>query len=111
MQLDEALNPEQKKINGEQFSAIKVVENEHTKYGKEVHKVFNGDEYKALQIFIQLMKPKIANRYQTNVFSVLMSMKYASSKNARISSAWRILQSFQIKSGKKLSSNKRITRY
>ena len=31
-------------------------------------------------------------------------MKHASSKNASFSSAWRILQSFQTKSGKKLSS-------
>ena len=104
LQLSEVENSERASIEGESFFVIKVAKQKGAKIGKEAPIAYTDEEFKALQIFINKMRPKIADSFQTNVFPFKKNMKHGSSKDGSLASAWRILQSFQTPSGKKLSS-------
>ena len=104
LQLNEVDKAEKTDIEGEPFFVVKVSRQKGAKVGKEAPIAYTNEEFTALKIFIQKLRPRIADKFQTNVFPVKKNMKHSPSKDGSLSSAWRILQSFQTTSGKKLST-------
>ena len=104
MNVKEVKNSEEKEIDGEIFRVILVADQKHLKSGQQVTIAYTREEFAALEVFIEKMRPRLADKFQTNVFPVKKNMKHGSSKEISFSSAWKILQSFETKSGKKLSS-------
>ena len=104
MQLNEVENAQETLIDGQRHFIINVANQKSIKSGEEAPVCYSDDEFKVLKLFIELMRPRLADKFQTNVFPVKKHMKNSAPKNVSFSSHWKILQSKESESGRKLSS-------
>ena len=78
MQLGVVENAKEAEIDGEPFFIIEVSDQKGMKSGNEAPVVFSDLEFKVLKIFINQMRPRLVDKFQTNVFPIKKHMKCAS---------------------------------
>ena len=77
MQLGEVENAKDE-IDGEPFFLIEVSDQKGMKSGNEAPVVFSDLKFKVLKIVINQMRPRLIDKFQTNVFPIKKHMKCAS---------------------------------
>ena len=103
MKLSEVEKAEVKLINRQKYHIVKVLEQKNKKAGLEAPVVFEDKEFKVLSIFINKLRKKLSLNENSQVVFPPKSSIHAKEEMS-LSSAWRILQKFETKTGKKISS-------
>ena len=105
MTLEEVAEAEKTLINGEAFHIVKVMDQKNLKHGEVAPIVYSSTEYKALELYIRHLRPKLTNDvFNQSVFIPRLKLKCSGTQDLSFSSAFNILQKFKTESGKKLSS-------
>ena len=104
MSIDEVRSAQMEKVGSKTFY-IKVLNQKHSKCGQEAPVAFEKEEFEVLELYIKKLRPKITTdcRLKT-VFHPLSKASSPLGQELSLSSAWKILQKFETRSGKKISS-------
>ena len=81
MQLGKVENAKEAEIDGKLFFIIEVSDKKGMKSDNEAPVVFSDLEFKVLKLFINQMRPRLVDAFQTNVFPIKKHMKCASPKD------------------------------
>lgn len=102
MTVEEVERAEERFIDGEANYIIKVLTQKDLRTGKKAPVVFTSDEYTVLDKYIKILRPKL--NIQKDCNTVFTTVKKNSNCQMSLASIWKILQSCETSSGKKMSS-------
>ena len=101
----EVRSAKMEKVGSKTFHIIKVLNQRHSKCGQEAAVAFKKEEFDVLELYIKKLRPKITTDCRLkNVFPPLSKASSPLGQELSLSSAWKILQKFKTRSGKKISS-------
>ena len=105
MTIDEVRSAQMEKVGSKTFYIIKVLNQKHSKCGQEAPVAFEKEEFEVVELYIKKLRPKITTDCRLKiVFPPLSKASSPLGQELSLSSAWKIQQKFETRSGKKISS-------